>query len=168
MRACVYFLQLLQMRSVALENIPVEHYRIFLCIVKTNTFLVTKTTTLAAHRVTLTRAATLKIFVVLLSTTVVYSGYLQTSVNQCNTIYLFTVKSLNIGTCMSEQTVYILIRLLLRSSLIRIYTVCHSFYIFWRHYFLVKLNCFILRTTTVAGLGVPIFRVFTVQIFARP
>ena len=57
----------------------------------------------------------------------------------------------------------ILIRLLLRSSLIRIYTVCHSFYIFWRHYFIVKLNCFILRTTTVAGLGVPIFRVFTVS-----
>ena len=64
---------------------------------------------------------------------------------------------------MSEQTVKILIRLLLRSSLIRIYTVCHSFYIFWRHYFIVKLNCFILRTTTVAGLGVPIFRVFTVS-----
>ena len=63
---------------------------------------------------------------------------------------------------MSEQTVQILIRLLLKSSLIRIYTVCHSFYIFWRHYFIVKLNCFILRTTTVAGLGVPIFRVFTV------
>ena len=62
---------------------------------------------------------------------------------------------------MSEQTVKILIRLLLRSSLIRIYTVCHSFYIFWRHYFIVKLNCFILRTTTVAGLGVPIFRGFT-------
>ena len=76
----------------------------------------------------------------------------------------FTVKILNIGTCMSEQTVKILIRLLLRSSLIRIYTVCHSFYIFWRHYFIVKLNCFILRTTTVAGLGVPIFRVFTVCI----
>ena len=64
---------------------------------------------------------------------------------------------------MSEQTVKILIRLLLRSSLIRIYTVCHSFYIFWRHYFIVKLNCFILRTTTIAGLGVPIFRVFTVH-----
>ena len=63
---------------------------------------------------------------------------------------------------MSEQTVEILIRLLLRSSLIRIYTVCHSFYIFRRHYFIVKLNCFILRTTTVAGLSVPIFRVFTV------
>ena len=63
---------------------------------------------------------------------------------------------------MSEQTVKILIRLLLRSSLIRIYTVCHSFCIFWRHYFLVKLNCLILRTTMVAGLGVPIFRVFTV------
>ena len=47
-----------------------------------------------------------------------------------------------------------------RSSLIRIYTVCHSFYIFWRHYFIVKLICFILRTTTVAGLGVPIFRVY--------
>ena len=63
---------------------------------------------------------------------------------------------------MSEQTVQIMIRLLLRSSLIRIYTVCHSFYIFWRLYFNVKLNCFILRTTTVAGLGVPIFRVITV------
>ena len=36
------------------------------------------------------------------------------------------------------------------------------FYIFWRHFFIVKLNCFILRTTTVVGLGVPIFRVFTV------
>ena len=34
---------------------------------------------------------------------------------------------------------------------------------FWRHYFIVKLNCFILRITTVAGLGVPIFRVFTVS-----
>ena len=78
----------------------------------------------------------------------------------------YTVKILNIGTCMSEQTVQILIRLLLKSSLIRIYTVCHSFYIFWRHYFIVKLNCFILRTTTVAGLGVPIFRVFTVRVVA--
>ena len=28
---------------------------------------------------------------------------------------------------------------------------------------IVKLNCCILRTTTVAGLGVPIFRVFTVS-----
>ena len=64
---------------------------------------------------------------------------------------------------MSEQTVQILIRLLLRSSLIRIYTVCHSIYIFLRHYFIVKLNCFILRTTTVVSLGVPIFRVFTVD-----
>ena len=79
------------------------------------------------------------------------------------TDFVNTVKILNIGTCMSEQTVKILIRLLLRSSLIRIYTVCHSFCIFWRHYFLVKLNCLILRTTMVAGLGVPIFRVFTVH-----
>ena len=63
---------------------------------------------------------------------------------------------------MSEQTVQIMIRLLLRSSLIRIYSVCHSFYIFWKHYFNVKLNCFIFRTTAVAGLGVPIFRVITV------
>ena len=30
---------------------------------------------------------------------------------------------------------------------------------------MVKLNGFILRTTTVAGLGVPIFRVFTVLLF---
>ena len=43
-----------------------------------------------------------------------------------------------------------------------IYTVCHSFYIFWRHYFIVKLNCFMFGITTVSGLGVPIFRVFTV------
>ena len=64
---------------------------------------------------------------------------------------------------MSEQTVYILIRLLLRSSLIRIYTVCHFFYIFWRHYCIVKANCFISRTTLVVSLGVPIFRVFTVH-----
>ena len=49
--------------------------------------------------------------------------------------------------------------------MIRVYTVCHSFYIFWRHYFNVKLNCFILRTTAVAGLGVPIFRVIMVFLF---
>ena len=77
-----------------------------------------------------------------------------------------TVKILNIGTCMSVQTVYILIRLLLKSSLIRIYTVCNSVYIFWRNYFIVKLNCFILRTTMVVSLGVPIFRVFTVSIIS--
>ena len=29
----------------------------------------------------------------------------------------------------------------------------------------MKLNCFILRTTAVAGLGVPIFRVITVMPF---
>ena len=80
-----------------------------------------------------------------------------------DTDYDNTVKILNIGPCMSEQTVKILIRLLLRSSLIRIYTVCRSFYIFWRHYFIVK---FILRITTVAGLGVPIFRVFTVLLLS--
>ena len=89
--------------------------------------------------------------------------FLMFRVQKLDFIYEFnTVKILNIGTCMSEQTVKILIRLLLGSSLIRIYTVCHSFCIFWRHYFLVKLNCLILRTTMVAGLGVPIFRVFTV------
>ena len=38
---------------------------------------------------------------------------------------------------------------------------------FWRHYFNVKLNCFILRTTTVAGLGVPIFRVITVNMAGK-
>ena len=69
------------------------------------------------------------------------------------------------GPLNPKQPTNQLIRLLLRSSLIRIYTVCHSIYIFWRHYFIVKLNCFILRTTTVAGLGVPIFRVFTVHTF---
>ena len=73
-----------------------------------------------------------------------------------------TVKILNIGTYMSEQTVSILIRLLLRSSLIRIYTVCHSVHIFWRHYCIVKSYCFILKTATVVSQGVQIFRVFTV------
>ena len=48
------------------------------------------------------------------------------------------------------------------SSLIRIYAVCHSVYIFWRHYCIVKSNCFILRTTTVVSLDVPTLRVFTV------
>ena len=66
-----------------------------------------------------------------------------------------------------NSCVHLIATLLLRSSLIRIYTVCHSFYIFWRHYFNVKLNCFILRTTTVAGLGVPIFRVITVQLVKK-
>ena len=33
---------------------------------------------------------------------------------------------------------------------------------FWRHYCIVKSNCFILTTTTVVSLGVPIFKVFTV------
>ena len=50
----------------------------------------------------------------------------------------------------------------LRSSLSSIYTVCHSIYIFWRHYCIVKSNCLILRTITAVSLGVPIFRVFTV------
>ena len=58
---------------------------------------------------------------------------------------------------MSEQTVKMLIRLLL-NSLIRIDTVCHSVYIFWRHYCIVKSYCFILTVTTVVNLGVPIFR----------
>ena len=49
-------------------------------------------------------------------------------------------------------------------NLIRIYTGCHSIYIFWRHYCIVKSNCFILRTTTAVSLGVPIFRVFTVLV----
>ena len=31
--------------------------------------------------------------------------------------------------------------LLLRSSLIRVYTVCHSVYKFWTYFSMVKLNC---------------------------
>ena len=61
---------------------------------------------------------------------------------------------------LSGALVCILIRLLLRSSLIRIYTVCHFVYIFWRHYSIVRSNCFILRTTMVVSPGVPIFKVF--------
>ena len=63
--------------------------------------------------------------------------------------------------CIANFRMSIYTGAVLRSSLIRIYTVWHSFYIFWRHYFNVKLNCFILRTTAVAGLGVPIFRVIS-------
>ena len=55
---------------------------------------------------------------------------------------------------MSEQTALILIRLLLMSSLIRIYAVCHSVYIFWKHLCIVKSNCFILRTTTLKCLSI--------------
>ena len=33
----------------------------------------------------------------------------------------------------------------------------------WGHYCIVKSNCFILTTTTVVSLGVPIFKVFTVS-----
>ena len=44
---------------------------------------------------------------------------------------------LNVGTDGSKQTVQDLIRLLLRNSLICVYTVCHSIYIFLTHFSLV-------------------------------
>ena len=50
-----------------------------------------------------------------------------------------------------------------RSSLIRIYTICHSIYIFWMHYSMVKLLCVNFRTITAIFLGVLIFRIFMIS-----
>ena len=50
----------------------------------------------------------------------------------------------------------------LRSSLIRVYSVCYSVCIFWTQCCIVKSNCSNCRTLTVIILGVPVFRIFTV------
>ena len=49
-----------------------------------------------------------------------------------------------------------------RSSLIRVYTVCHSISIFWMHYCNVTSNFSIFRTIMAIVWGVPNFRIFTV------
>ena len=54
-------------------------------------------------------------------------------------IYLYLI--VNIRTDRSEQTVQTLIRLLLRSSLIRVCTVCHSISIFQTKQCTVKPSC---------------------------
>ena len=62
-----------------------------------------------------------------------------------------------------SQTVQAQIRLLLlRSSLIRVYTVCHSVCIVWTHYSMVEPHSSNFRVITTNILGVRIFRKFTV------
>ena len=76
-----------------------------------------------------------------------------------------TVMILRFQTDMPEQTVQTQIRLLLeeqRSSLIRVYTVCHSVCIVWTHYSIVESHSSNFRVITTNVLGVRISRKFTV------
>ena len=50
-----------------------------------------------------------------------------------------------------------------RSSLIRVYIVCHSVCIFWTHYSMVEQHSSNFRVITTNVLGVQIFRKFTVH-----
>ena len=77
--------------------------------------------------------------------------------------FQYTVIFLSFWTDRSGQTVQTQIRLLLeRSSLIRVYTVCHSLCIFWMHYTKEKLSFSTFRVITTNFLSVRIFRKFTV------
>ena len=70
---------------------------------------------------------------------------------------------LSFRTNIPEQTVQIQIRLLLsRSSLIRVYTVCHSVCIVQTDYSVVEPHSSNFRVITTNSLGVRIFRKFTV------
>ena len=62
---------------------------------------------------------------------------------------------------MPGQSVQTQIRLL-RSSLIRVYTVCHSVCIVWTHYSMVEPHSSNFRVITTNVLGVRIFRKFMV------
>ena len=53
-----------------------------------------------------------------------------------------------------------------RSSLIRVYTVCHSVCIVWTHYSMVEPHSSNFRVITTNFLGVRIFRKFTVMILS--
>ena len=54
---------------------------------------------------------------------------------------LYTVMVLSFRADKSLQTLQTQIRLLLESSLIRVYTVCNSLCIFWMHFSMVKPPC---------------------------
>ena len=49
-----------------------------------------------------------------------------------------------------------------RSSLIRVYAVCHSFCTFWTHLYIIKAPCSNFRMITAIFWGVWIFRIFMV------
>ena len=78
--------------------------------------------------------------------------------------YQPTVMILSFRTDMPGQTVQTQIRLLLeeRSSLIRVYTVCHSVCIAWTHYSMVKPHSSNFRVITTNFLGVRKLRIITV------
>ena len=77
--------------------------------------------------------------------------------------YICTIMILSFWTDMLGQTVQTQIRLLLRSSLIKVYTVCHSVCIFWTQYSMVESQSSNFRVITANFLGVRIFRKFTVH-----
>ena len=70
--------------------------------------------------------------------------------------YIFTVMTLKFWTDRSGQTVQTRIKLLLRKSLIRVYTVCHSVSIFLTHQSIVKPPCSNFRVITANVSGVSI------------
>ena len=72
--------------------------------------------------------------------------------------------TLSFQTDRSGQTAQTLIRLLLGSSLIRVYTVCHSVCIVWTHYSMVEPYSSNFRVIT-NFLGVRKFRKFTVVFY---
>lgn len=74
------------------------------------------------------------------------------------------VKILSTGTDRSEQISTGSDQMALKSSLIRVYIVCHSSFIIWMHYCIVNLNHFNFRTVTIGILGVPIFKVSVVHL----
>ena len=69
---------------------------------------------------------------------------------------------LSFRTDTTLQTVQTQIRLLLRISLIRVYTVCHCVCIFWTHYSMVEPNSSNIRIFTATFSSVPIFIILTV------
>ena len=74
----------------------------------------------------------------------------------------YTVKILSFQTDMPGQTVQTQIR----SSLIRVYTVCHSVCIICTHYSMVEPHSSNIRVTTTNFWGIQIFREFMVVLLA--
>ena len=77
-------------------------------------------------------------------------------------VFRSTVMILSFWTDMPGQKVQTQIRL--RSSLIRVYTVCHSVCIVWTHYSMVEPHSSNFRVITTNFWGVRIFSKFTVTI----
>ena len=82
----------------------------------------------------------------------------------CNDL---TVMFLSFRTDRSGQTVQTRSDCSYRSSLIRVYTVCHFVCIFWTRYSMVEHLCLIFRVIAVNFPGVQISRNFTVALEAN-